>query len=315
MKKILFLLLICNVCKAQYSSGYYYNKYYNKKYKGNVKQVINSYYINYYNDSGKLKKNNTSQNAGFKLNWSSKDSLNISGNIQKILSYIYKDTSKFQTKEFSYDNSNNIIAISYKDSNNLVTTQNVFKYNKGILESVDEYVKKKFKSETVYFYNKKGVLKKTETTPFESKILYKEKFVDDNTIENITYYNKRIVNKSFTIQDDTSILYLSFPNLDGNNVYANAIESRRFKDEDLFLNYSYKMKNNEGVFLEDYSAVETQYDEHKNLTKLITYDNLRKLNRTITIDYKYDPIGNIIERLITYENGNRELWKSKFEYY
>ena len=314
MKKLLFLLLICNVCKAQHYSRLDDNKYYYKKYKGHVKQIINSYYINFHFDSGKLKMNDTTQNAGYKINRYNKDSFNISGNIQK-LTYTLIDTSKFLTTEFEYDNSNNLISKLDRDSNNLVSRHFIFKYNNGRLESVDEYFKKKFKSETVYFYNNKGVLKKTETTPFESKSLYKEKFVDDNTIENINYYNKRIVNKSFTIQDDTSILYLSFPNLDGNNIYANAIESKRYKDEDLYLYYSYKMKNNEGVFLEDYSAVETQYDDHKNLTKLVTYDNLRKLNRTITIEYKYDPIGNIIERLITYENGNRELRKSKFEYY
>ena len=315
MKKILFLLLlICNVCKAQRYSRFDDHGYYSKKYKGHIKQVINSHYNNFYFDSGKLKKNDTTQNAGFKLNWSRKDSFNISGNIQKILSYIYKDKSKFSTRQYSYDNSNNLIAISYRDSNNPITSHSIFKYNKGILESVDEYAKKKFLSETVFFYNKKGVLKKTETKWHESKSLYKENFVDDNTIEYINYNNKIITSKSFTIYDDTSILYVSFPtNLDDSN--STAHEMRTYKDNEPYLNYYSKWQKSNGKLIEYYSTVETQYDEHKNLTKLVTYDNLKKVNYTTTIDYKYDSVGNITEKLVTADNGNKQLYKSQFEYY
>lgn len=313
MKKILFLLLICNVCKAQQYSKYDNHKYYNKKYKGYIKQVTNSYYTNFYLDSGKFKKNDTIQNAGSKLNSYSKDSFNISGNIQKILSHMYKDTSKFWSKEYSYDNYNNLIAISSRNSDNPATSHSIFKYNKGILETVDEYANKKFLSETVFFYNKKGVLKKTETTPFESKMLHKEKFGEDNSSETINYYKKRIFSKSFTMQDDTSFFNIGFPNLDDSN--STASEIRIYKGDELYICYSGKRQKNNGVFLEDYSCIETHYDEHKNLTKLVTYDNIRKVSYTTTIDYKYDTVGNIIERLITYDSGNKELRKSKFEYY
>jgi len=316
MKKILFLLLLFfNVCKAQLYSKYDDHKYYSKKYKGHIKQVINSYSINYHADSNKLKQNDTTRNAGFNLISLKKDSFNISGNIQKISTsyYIHNDTSKFSTREYSYDNANNLIAISYSDSNKPVSSQSIFKYNKGMLESVDEYDKKKFLSETVFFYNKKGVLKKTETTWFESKSLHKEKFVDDNTIETINYYNKRITSKSFIIQDDTSILYVSFPNLDDSN--STAHEMRVYKDGELYLNYYNKLQTSNGKLIQYFSTIETQYDEHKNLIKLVTYDELQKVNYTTTINYKYDSVGNITEKLVTYENGTKQLYKSRFEYY
>ena len=78
---------------------------------------------------------------------------------------------------------------------------------------------------------------------------------------------------------------------------------------------NYLLLFDECLFLEDYNCIETHYDEHKNLTKLVTYDNIRKVSHTTTIDYKYDTVGNIIERLITYDSGNKELRKSEFEYY
>jgi len=312
MKKILFLLLICNVCKAQYYFNNVDNKYYNKKYKGHTKQVINSYYSNYNCDSGKLKRNDITQNDGFKLMSYSKDSFNISGNIQKII-YIPIDTNRLWITDYSYDNSNKLVALFSRDFNSNYTTHSTFNYNNGRLESVDNYVKKKFISEKVYFYDKKGVLKKTETTPFESKMLYKEKFGEDNSSETINYYKKRIFSKSFTMQDDTSFFNIGFPNLDDSN--STASEIRTYKGDELYICYSGKRQKNNGVFLEDYSCIETQYDEHKNLTKLVTYDNIRKVSHTTTIDYKYDTVGNIIERLIIYDSGNKELRKSKFEYY
>jgi hypothetical protein len=161
-------------------------------------------------------------------------------------------------------------------------------------------------------YNKNGDIETREILSDNYSIEKMQKNGDKLSVITYDITGKKIAKQEYA-EDDTSV-YCHYYFYTKYNASGKEGETRMYKKDKLIF-YSLKRVYDHDAPNQNWSAIETNYDEHKNLTKLITYDILKKVKYTTTINYKYDAIGNIVEKLITYDNGDKQLFKYEFEYY
>lgn len=284
----------------------------NITYKGNVKKVK----LNFFSaktSSIKLQQTRDSLLNNNQLKYFiSIDSFDINRN--KVFELKKEKLEGYQIKYYTYDSNNNLVGIisKYLDSDTIINEWKL-KYNSNNkLANSQFYYKGYLVVEHNYAYNKNGEVESREILS-ENYCLEKVQKKGNRIIVNT--YNitgKKMVKQEY-VEDDSSIYCHYYFYTKYNAAGKEGITRQSKKLPNIF--FSYQTKNDEGEFVQNWAVKETQYDEHKNLTKLFTFDEIKKVNLTTIINYKYDTVGNIIEQLITYDNGNQELVKFEFQYY
>ncbi len=318
--KFIFLLsfIIANYCNAQmsYPSLKYefnYNST-NKEYKGNVKKVRKVYSLT---KSNSLATTNTKDSLSeidlirFDL---SIDSFDRNGN-QIFELYQPKDSTKKSIKYFSYDSIGNLVNIISKYWNSdTITNEWKFEYN-YLNKLVNTKINHKGELTVEYNYNYDG------RGNLESKELFSKNYY---SFEKLKRKDKKVIINSFDrngfkiekveyIDDDSSIFRHSIWYSKSNEILMEREMKQNKINTGIF--YLHTQINSKGNFDKNIAAIETQNDKKNNLIKITVQDKVQGKNSTGVVIYKYDLVGNIIEKLITFHNGIQDLIKYEFEYY
>lgn len=273
----------------------------NKSYVGNVKKV-NRFYYDYHLNLGDSNRNNNYI-----------DSFQREGKL--LFSKHYSTDSTYNSiTNYQYNSFGNCISIVGRYlSNDSVFHEGYNAYNiENQLVNSKTYNKGKLMIECNFTYNKNGDIESREILT-ENYCLEKiQKNDNKTTVISYNIAGKKTMKQEY-FEDDTSI-YCHYYSYQKNSASGTEGETRIYKKDNLIF-YSFKRDYDYNIPNQNWCTIETKYDENKNLIKLVTYDKLKKVSYTSKIQYKYDTIGNIIEKLITYDNGDTNFARFCFEYY
>lgn len=318
MKKIIFLLLIVNVCKAQYfNSSEDFSPINAKQYlKGNVKSVKSFFYTltnfdtSQKNISAIIKINNQDYYySGF-----NEDSFDVSSHL--IARKQFNQFAKLlNVEKYSYNSSFKLISIkTTTDTNSFTTfeaTYNNFIWEKELLGYANNG---SVILKSVFYYKSKNQLDYVEQSDYIRNIITKEYYKIQNGIKTKTIKSiaDKLLSKQVYTTDDTS-LYTYYRSYNKDFDVVKIAEQRRIKNDIPFYKNYVKCYNKFGF---DIAAIDTKYDSHKNLVYIKLFNKVEKKTWVESSEYKYDAVGNITEKIYINNQGEKyRISRFEFEYY